>query len=103
LGPDSTRLPIASRSHGWARNTATLFPLTFGANAYVSVHDLPGVLQTAAAWNPLSAVITACGQLFGNPTGLPADPAWPLAHPVVASVLWCVGIVAVCLPLAVRR
>jgi ABC transporter DrrB family efflux protein len=81
----------------------TLFPLTFGANAYVAVHDLPGVLQTAAAWNPLSAVITACRELFGNPTGLPADTAWPLAHPVLASLLWCGAIVGVCLPLAVRR
>ena len=81
----------------------TLFPLTFGANAYVSVQDLPSALQTAADWNPLSAVITACRELFGNPTGLPADPAWPLAHPVTASIFWCVGTIAVCLPLAVRR
>jgi ABC-2 type transport system permease protein len=81
----------------------TLFPLTFGANAYVSVQDLPGVLHAAADWNPLSAVITACRELFGNPTGLPADPAWPLAHPALASVVWCVAIAAVCLPLAVRR
>jgi ABC-2 type transport system permease protein len=81
----------------------TLFPLTFGANAYVSVQDLPSALQTAADWNPLSAVITACRELFGNPTGLPADPAWPLAHPVTASILWCLATIAVCLPLAVRR
>jgi ABC-2 type transport system permease protein len=81
----------------------TLFPLTFGANAYVAIHDLPGVLQTAAAWNPLSAVIGACRQLFGNPTGLPSHPAWPLAHPVAAAVLWCVALTAICLPLAVKR
>jgi ABC-2 type transport system permease protein len=80
-----------------------LFPLTFGANAYVSIGDLPTVLRVAAEWNPLSAVITACRDLFGNPTGLPADPAWPLAHPVLASLIWCGAIVAVCLPLAVRR
>jgi ABC-2 type transport system permease protein len=93
------RAPDAAQGIGFV----TLFPLTFGANAYVSVQDLPSVLQTAADWNPLSAVITACRELFGNPTGLPADPAWPLAHPVTASILWCVGTNAVCLPLAVRR
>lgn len=81
----------------------TLFPLTFGANAYVSIQDLPGVLQRIAEWNPLSAVIAACRRLFGNPTGLPADPVWPLAHPVLASILWCAAITALTLPLAVRR
>jgi ABC-2 type transport system permease protein len=81
----------------------TLFPLTFGANAYVSIGDLPSTLQTLAEWNPLSAVIAASRHLFGNPTGLGPDPAWPLAHPVVAAALWCTAIAALCLPLAVWR
>jgi ABC-2 type transport system permease protein len=29
--------------------------------------------------------------------------AWPLTHPVLATVLWSVGIIAVFVPLAVRR
>jgi len=29
--------------------------------------------------------------------------AWPLVHPVAATVVWSVGIVAVVAPLAVRR
>jgi ABC-2 type transport system permease protein len=81
----------------------TLFPLTFGANAYVSIDDLPSGLRTLAEWNPLSAVTAATRQLFGNPSGAPADPAWPLAHPVVAAVGWCVLIAAACMPLARRR
>jgi ABC-2 type transport system permease protein len=48
-------------------------------------------------------VIGAGRQLFGNPTGLPPDRAWPLAHPVTAAVLWCVAPTAICLPLAVKR
>ena len=80
-----------------------LFPLTFVANTYVVAGNLPGILQPIAEWNPLSAVTAAVRQLFGNAGALPADPAWPLAHPVLASVLWCGAIIAVCAPLAVRR
>ena len=40
--------------------------------------------------------------LFGNPTATPADPAWPLAHPVAASLIWCAGLIAIAAPLTVR-
>ena len=46
-----------------------LFPLTFLSNAFVPINSLPGVLQTIAAWNPISALVLACRELFGNPTG----------------------------------
>ena len=42
-------------------------------------------------------------KLFGNPTALPADAAWPLAHPVPCALLWCVAILAIAVPLTVRR
>jgi ABC-2 type transport system permease protein len=48
-------------------------------------------------------VTAACRDLFGNPQALPADAPWPLQHPVLADVLWSVGLIAVCRPLAVRR
>jgi hypothetical protein len=32
-----------------------------------------------------------------------AGGSWPLAHPEVAMAIWCVAIIAVCAPLAVRR
>ena len=40
--------------------------------------------------------------LFGNPTAIPADAAWPLQHPVLGSVLWCVAILAVVVPVTLR-
>ena len=64
---------------------------------------MPDWLQPIADWNPISAVTAACRDLFGNPQALPADAPWPLQHPVLAAVLWSVGLIAVCLPLAVRR
>ena len=65
--------------------------------------DLPDGLRQFAEWNPISAVTAALRDLFGNPTGLPAHPAWPLEHAVPVAIAWCVAIIAVCAPLAVAR
>lgn len=51
----------------------------------------------------MSAVIAAVRTLFGNPTALPADAAWPLQHPVAAALAWSLAFLAVCGPLCVRR
>jgi ABC-2 type transport system permease protein len=80
-----------------------IFPLTFIANTFVSTPDLPSGLREVAEWNPISAVVAAVRDLFGNPSGLPADAAWPLEHAVPVAIAWCVAILAVCVPLAARR
>jgi ABC-2 type transport system permease protein len=80
-----------------------IFPLTFVANTFVSTQDLPSGLREVAEWNPISAVVAAARDLFGNPTGLGADPAWPLQHAIPVAIAWSVAILAVCVPLAVRR
>jgi ABC-2 type transport system permease protein len=80
-----------------------IFPLTFLANTFVSTQDLPSGLREVAEWNPISAVVAAVRDLFGNPTGLPADAAWPLEHAIPVSIGWSLAILAVCVPLAVRR
>jgi ABC transporter DrrB family efflux protein len=81
----------------------TVFPLTFLSNAFVPAAGLPDGLQTIAEWNPVSAVVAAVRDLFGNPQALPADAAWPLQHSVVAAVAWSVALLAICGPLCVRR
>jgi ABC-2 type transport system permease protein len=81
----------------------TVFPLTFLSNAFVPAAGLPAGLQAIAEWNPVSAVVAAVRDLFGNPQALPADAAWPLQHPVVAALAWSVAILAICGPLCVRR
>jgi ABC-2 type transport system permease protein len=80
-----------------------VFPLTFLANSFVSTQDLPDGLRQFAEWNPLSAVVAAVRDLFGNPSGLPAHTAWPLEHAIPVAIAWSVAILAVCVPLAVRR
>jgi ABC transporter DrrB family efflux protein len=77
-----------------------IFPLTFIANAFVPAGTLPGVLRTFANWNPISALVAAIRELFGNPTAVPADAAWPLHHPVVSALMWCVGLLVIVVPLA---
>jgi ABC-2 type transport system permease protein len=78
-----------------------LFPVTFVSNAFVPTSQLPSWLQPIAEWNPISAVVEACRQLFGNP-GVQSD-AWPMQHPVWSSVFWIVLITAVFAPLAIRK
>jgi ABC-type polysaccharide/polyol phosphate export permease len=81
-----------------------LFPLTFIANTFVGTTNLPGPLRVAAEWNPVSAVTQAVRELFGNTSqGIPVPDAWPLRHPVLASVLYITLILLVFVPLAVRQ
>ena len=79
-----------------------LFPLTFLSNCFVPINTLPGPLQTFAAWNPISAVVLSCRELFGNPTGIQPD-YWPLNNPVLYSLLSCTILIIVFGGLAVRR
>jgi ABC-2 type transport system permease protein len=80
-----------------------VFPLTFVANTFVPVSGLPAGLQTVAEWNPVSILAAAVRTLFGNPTALPANPPWPLEHPVISSIAWCAVILAVVVPLTLWR
>ncbi|MGI5481003.1 ABC transporter permease [Streptomyces lavendofoliae] len=96
----SVRTPEAATSGGliW------LFPLTFISNAFVDANKMPTVLRHIAEWNPFSATVQACRELFGNlPPGFEAPDAWPMQHPVLASVLWSLLILVVFRTLAVRK
>jgi ABC transporter DrrB family efflux protein len=80
-----------------------LFPITFMASTFVPTQSMPGVLQTIAEWNPVTTLANAVRLQFGNPMAAPTsgDP-WSIAHPLAYSLIWMVGIIAVCAPLAVR-
>ena len=77
-----------------------LFPLAIVSNALVPTEHMPAVLQALANWNPVSALTAACRQLFGNPNPSASIPAWPMQHPVLASLLWSVALIAIFAPLA---
>jgi len=81
----------------------TTFPLTFVSNAFVPIETMPPLLQHVAAWNPFSVVVAAVRELFGNPTAPTTIESWPLAHPAVFGAAYCVLVLAITAPLALRR
>jgi ABC-2 type transport system permease protein len=79
-----------------------LFPLSLLANTFVSPSQMPTWLQAIAEWNPLSATVSAISNLFGNP-GRPDDTSWAAHHATLLAVLWPLVLIAIFLPLSMRR
>jgi len=77
-----------------------LFPLAIVSNAMVPTENMPALLRTLADWNPVSAVTAAARDLLGNPNPSAAVDAWPMQHPVLASLLWSVALIGVFAPVA---
>ena len=70
-----------------------IMPLSFASNVFVPAQSLPSWMQSFVEWNPLTHLVAAMRGLFlGTPMG--DSVYWTLA--------WCVGLVAVFLPLAMR-
>ena len=100
-----TLLGIIVRSPDAAQGVVfmVVFPMTFLASTFVPIAGFSPFLRVLASWNPISSMAAAVRYLFGNPMGTPPDPAWPLQHPVLSAVGWCLLILAVCMPLALHR
>ncbi|HSO65254.1 MAG TPA: ABC transporter permease [Ornithinibacter sp.] len=80
-----------------------IFPITFLSNAFARPEGMPDWLRFLAEWNPISALVQALRELWGNEGfPLPPDAALPLQYPVIATILWSVGLSAVLAPLAIR-
>ncbi len=80
-----------------------IFPLTFIANTFVPTDNFPTVLKWIADWNPVSAVVQAARELFGNTApGLAAGDTWSLQNPVLYTLIWSALLLAVFVPLSVR-
>ncbi|WP_426570942.1 ABC transporter permease [Aquihabitans sp. McL0605] len=82
-----------------------VFPITMLSNAFVPTENMPTLLRVLANWNPVSALVTACRQLFMGTASVPTSGSLPLPlqHPVAASLLWAVVLLAVFVTLSVRR
>ena len=109
--PDETRFYLIQFTHSLfedERETVQqlgfliIFPLTFLSNAFVPTATLPGVLQTIAEWNPISALTQATRQLFGNPSPYPSG-SFPSEHPYLLSIAWSAAILLAFVPLGIRR
>ena len=80
-----------------------VFPLTFLSSAFVPIGSLPDWLQYFASWNPISAVVAAVRTLFGNPLAQGTKHFWALDHAVLASWIYTLVVLAVAVPMALRR
>jgi ABC-2 type transport system permease protein len=81
-----------------------IFPITFVASTFVPLETFPTVLRHFAEWNPVSTVAQSARELFGNiPAGVPEPDVWSLQHPLAYSLLWAALILAVFVPLSVRK
>jgi ABC-2 type transport system permease protein len=80
-----------------------IFPITMLSNSFVPTAGMPVWLRVVADWNPVSALVAACRDLFGNPGAPVASAALPLRHPVAASLLWSALLLVLFVPFSVRR
>src|SRR5690606_354159 len=102
-GVQTCALPISPEVFNNA-SFMVMFPLTFLANTFVPIENLPTVLKVFAEWNPVSAVVAATRELFGNTGGMPpTSQAWSMQHPVATTLIWVVVIMAIFVPLALRQ
>jgi ABC-type polysaccharide/polyol phosphate export permease len=79
-----------------------IFPAMFLSGIFVPVAGLPAPLRQIAEINPLTSLATAVRQLFGSATG-PLPDVFTLQHPVITSLIWAVVLMAIFVPLAIRR
>jgi len=97
---------LAVRSVEAINNASSLviFPLTFIANTFVPSDAFPTPLRIFAEWNPVSTVAHAAREQFGNiPQGATEPTAWPLQNAAIYSLAWVAIILAVFVPLTVRK
>jgi ABC-2 type transport system permease protein len=84
-----------------AQTGIVIFPITMVSNVFVPTSGMPAWLRLLADWNPVSALATAVRHLLGNPT--PVNRAWPLEHPIAASLAWTAVLLAIFIPLCTVR
>ncbi|MCC5949170.1 MAG: ABC transporter permease [Nitriliruptoraceae bacterium] len=71
-----------------------IFPLVFASSIFVPLETMPGWLASIAAQSPLTHTAdTARALSIGG----------PVLEPLLWTVLWCGGLLAIVVPLAVRR
>ncbi len=79
-----------------------IFLMGFISSVFVDPSKMPAWLRVIANWNPMSALVTAGRQLFGNTIGSPPSGTWSLEHPIATTVALAILIILVVAPICVR-
>ena len=80
-----------------------LFPLTFISNAFVPSDTLPTPLRVFAEWNPVSSLVQAARELFGNEGTAPVPDIWTMQNPITTVLIGITVMLVVFVPLCVRK
>ena len=80
-----------------------IFPLTFVSSVFVPPATLPDFLRPIAEWNPVSTLASGLRGLWGNPNPFVSSTGLPNEQPVLVTLLWVVVILAVFVPLGIRK
>ncbi|MBR8745388.1 ABC transporter permease [Nocardiopsis sp. MG754419] len=80
---------------------ALVFPLAMVAETFVPARMVPVWVAPVAEWNPLSATVLACRELFGNTTVV--GEGWVAQNAVLMAVVWPLVLLVVFVPLSVAR
>jgi ABC-2 type transport system permease protein len=78
-----------------------MLPLTFMAGTFVPISGMDAVPRAIAEWDPISAFVASV-RVLTTPS-FHSGGSWQLDHPQIAMVGWCLLLLAVCVPLALRR
>jgi ABC-2 type transport system permease protein len=65
------------------------------------ISGMDAVPRAIADWDPISALVASVRTL--TTPEFHSSGSWQLDHPQLAMVCWCLLILAVCVPLALRR
>ena len=77
-----------------------MLPLTFLAGTFVSISGMDAIPRAIAEWDPVSALVATSRSLT---THLHSSGSLQLDHPELAMIAWSLILLAVCMPLALRR
>ncbi len=80
-----------------------LFPITFISNAFVPAESLPRPLEIFANWNPVSALVQAARDLFGNTQEGMIRDTFGIQHPVITVFIGIAVLLMVFVPLCIRQ
>lgn len=77
-----------------------ILPLTFMAGTFVPIAGMDAIPRAIAEWDPISALVATVRSLTSS---VHSGGSWQLDHPELAMIGWCLLLMAVCVPLALRR
>lgn len=77
-----------------------IFPLSFLGGVFVPIYKMALIPRTIGYWDPISALVAAVRQLSND---YPSQGSWLLDHAELAMLLWSLLLLAIFVPLALRR